>query len=153
MHTKLPEVRELARRAFPAYTGQRFSVEPFTQPLTTTSDWDGGGRDYWCLVNLATNKTWLVPENGPPFVNGGKKFKIGRLPANVALVRHYHGRFESITIYLHPANLRADLLPQKPSLAWPDLGDARLVATTSQPYWRCPAPDFWMRDQATTAGF
>jgi hypothetical protein len=38
-------------------------------------------------------------------------------------------------------------------IAWPALGDARLVATTSQPYWRCPAPDFWMRDQATTAGF
>ena len=38
-------------------------------------------------------------------------------------------------------------------ITWPDLGDARLVPATSQPYWRCPAPDFWVRDQATAAGF
>ena len=36
-------------------------------------------------------------------------------------------------------------------VAWPDLGDARLA--TTQPYWNCPAPAFWMRDQATAAGF
>jgi len=118
MNTKLPEVQALARRAFPGYTGRRFAVEPFTHPLTTTSYWDGGCRDYWCLVNLATHRTWLVPENGTPFVNGGKAFKVGRLPENVALVRHYHGRFENITIYLNPANLRADLLPPKPALDW-----------------------------------
>jgi len=118
MNTKLPEVQELARRAFPDYTGRRFSVEPFTHPLTTPSYWDGGCRDYWCLVNLATNRTWMVPENGTPYVNRGKTFKVGRLPENVALVRHYHGRFEAITIYLNPANIRADLLPQKPSLEW-----------------------------------
>lgn len=59
-----------------------------------------------------------MPENGTPFVNGGKIFKVGRLPENVALVRHYHGRFESITIYLNPANLRTDLLPPKPALDW-----------------------------------
>jgi prepilin-type N-terminal cleavage/methylation domain-containing protein len=38
-------------------------------------------------------------------------------------------------------------------IAWPDLGDARLVPTASQPYWRCRSPDFWVRDYATTDGF
>jgi hypothetical protein len=129
MNTKLPEVQELARRAFPAYTGRRFVLEPFTHPLTATSYWDGGCRDYWCLVNLATNRTWMVPENGTPFVNHGKTFKIGRLPENVALVRHYLGRFESVTIYLNPANLRADLIPPKPALEWAE--SVVLAATRS----------------------
>jgi hypothetical protein len=127
MNTKLPEVQELARRAFPGYTGRRFVVEPFTHPLTTTSYWDGGCRDYWCLINLATNRTWLVPENGTPFVNGGKTFKVGRLPENVALVRHYQGRFESVTIYLNPANIRADMIPLKPALDW---AEAVVLAAT-----------------------
>lgn len=35
--------------------------------------------------------------------------------------------------------------------AWPDLGDARLA--TTQPYWNCAGATFWMRDQATAAGF
>jgi hypothetical protein len=118
MRVNIPEVRELAQRAFPGYSGRNFNVEPFTHPMTTASCWNGGSRDNWCLVNLITNKTWTVPENGTPFVNGGKAFKVGRLPENVALIRHYQGRFEQITIYLNPANIRADMLPQKPALTW-----------------------------------
>jgi hypothetical protein len=118
MNTKLPEVRELAHRAFPEYAGRRFQIEPFTSPIITTSCWNGGCRNYWCLVNLTTNKIWMVPENGNPFINQGKAFKVGRLPENVALVRLYHGRFQAVTIYLNPANIRADMLPQKPKLEW-----------------------------------
>jgi prepilin-type N-terminal cleavage/methylation domain-containing protein len=40
-----------------------------------------------------------------------------------------------------------------PIIAWPDLGDVRLIPDTQQPNWRCPAPDFYLRDNETKAGF
>jgi hypothetical protein len=129
MYINSPEVRELAQRAFPSYNGKRYSVEPFSGPMTTTSCWNGGSRDYWCLVNLVTHKTWNVPENGTPFVYGGKAFKVGRLPENIALIRHKVGGYEYVTIYLNPANIRADMLPQKPALTWAQ--SVVLVATRS----------------------
>jgi prepilin-type N-terminal cleavage/methylation domain-containing protein len=33
---------------------------------------------------------------------------------------------------------------------WMDLGDTRV---DTSPYWRCPAPDYWLRDYNTAAGF
>jgi prepilin-type N-terminal cleavage/methylation domain-containing protein len=38
-------------------------------------------------------------------------------------------------------------------IAFPDLGDVRLLDPTQQPNWRCPAPDFWLRDNNVPAGF
>jgi hypothetical protein len=129
MYIKSPEVRELAQRAFPSYNGNHYRVEPFAGPMTTTSCWNGGSRDYWCLVNLVTNKTWHVPENGNAFVNGGKSFKVGRLPENIALIRYQMGGYNAIIIYLNPANIRAAMLPKKPELTWPQ--SVVLVATKS----------------------
>ena len=131
MHTQHPEVIEMARCAFPAYTGRSFAIQPFAGEMATRSCWDGGSRDYWCLLNLATRKTWHVPENGTPFVNGGKSFKVGRLPANIALAhrRIFRGRDIGITLYLNPANIRADMIPAKPVMEWAE--SVVLAATRS----------------------
>ena len=40
-----------------------------------------------------------------------------------------------------------------PVIGWPDLGDVRLIPDTQQPNWRCPAPDFYLRDTETKVGF
>ena len=116
MRTQLPEVREIAAKAFPEYTGRRFSVQPFTGSMPATSYWSGGSKDDWCLLNLATDKTWRVPENGSPY--SGKAFRVGKLPANIVLVRHTRGTYCSLTIFVNPANLRDDLLPPKPPIEW-----------------------------------
>jgi hypothetical protein len=118
MHIQTPEVKELAAKAFPEYSGKRFEVEPFKGEMQLYSCWNGGSRDYWSFVNLASNKVAPVPENGTPWSNGGKIFRCGRLPENIALVRWSRGRFESITIYLHPSNIRADMLPAPTELSW-----------------------------------
>jgi prepilin-type N-terminal cleavage/methylation domain-containing protein len=36
---------------------------------------------------------------------------------------------------------------------WIDLGDTRIDPPPSSGSWRCPAPDYWLRDYATAAGF
>jgi prepilin-type N-terminal cleavage/methylation domain-containing protein len=38
-------------------------------------------------------------------------------------------------------------------IAWPSLGDVRLLDITQQPNWRAPAPEFYLRDNNTKAGF
>jgi uncharacterized protein len=38
-------------------------------------------------------------------------------------------------------------------IAYPELGDVRLVDATQQPFWRAPSPQYYLRDLATKAGF
>lgn len=113
IHTNAPEVRNLAAQAFPGYNGKTFSVSAFNGPRSLPSCWDSGSRSYYVLVNMATGKTWTVPENGNPFSNGGKTFRIGRLPHNVALVEHHiaFGKDMGIAICVHPENLNRYALP------------------------------------------
>lgn len=110
------EVKELARLAFPDYNGQRFEVLPFEHPLTMTSYWDGGCREYWALVNLATNRVYNVPENGTPWT--GKAFHCRKLPCGIAAVKLTQNRAPYIAIYLNPANIRQDMLPAPVELEW-----------------------------------
>lgn len=63
------------------------------------------------MVNIATGKGIALPENGTPFSNGGKAVRIETLPDGVALICHSMGPYERATIYLNPANIRADMLP------------------------------------------
>lgn len=110
MYINNADITRLVHAAFPDYNGRRTEIEPFTGPRTTQSYWCEGHRDYWALVNLITWKSFLIPENGTPFVNKGRSFRVGRLPENVALIRWSRGRYERVTIYLHPANFRADMI-------------------------------------------
>lgn len=104
LHTSAPEVQSLVRTAFPGYSGKRFTVETFSGPMVLNSYWSGGSRDYWALVNMATGKVFTVPENGTPWTNP-RGFKVGRLPLNLALVRHSKGHYESTCVYVSPENI------------------------------------------------
>lgn len=112
--TKAPEVQDLVRQAFPEYQGKSFAVQIFAGPMTLTSNWSGGQRDYWALVNMSTGRTYHVPENGTPWTRPSG-FKCGRLPLNVALVRLSHGYAKSTCVYVHPENI-TKYLPPAPEL-------------------------------------
>ena len=112
MHIKTPEVKNLALLAFPDFTGKTFKVEPITSTnIELTSYWNSGSRDFHVIVNLESNQTQSVPENGTPFVNGGKPFVLPSLPVNFAIVTLVKCRKDYILIRLNPENFRPDMLP------------------------------------------
>ncbi len=119
MNIKTPEVKALAFLCFPNFTGKTFKVEPVTpNPITLTSYWEGGSRDYHVIVNLETNQTQSIPENGTPYTYGGKAFVLPVLPMNFAIVTYHQGRCDYILIRMNPGNIRADMLPAPIELTW-----------------------------------
>lgn len=104
LYTKAPEVQEIVKAAFPEYAGKRFSVSAFNGPMTLTSYWSGGSRDYFAFVSLESERAVSVPENGTPWVNPNG-FKVDALPENIVLVRYTKGLHESTCVYVRPENM------------------------------------------------
>lgn len=132
IHTNAPEVLDVARRAFPGYSGKTYKVEPFNGPMSLRSTWDSGCHDQWVILPLAgRGRTFTVPENGNPFINGGKTFKCGRLPAGLALVheRIFQGKNLGLTVYVAPENMNRLALPPAVLLS---LDEKIVLAFTSQ---------------------
>ena len=114
-YTDAPEVKEIAKLAFPEYRGNKFSVTTFDGPMELRSYWDSGSRDYWAIVNLLNKRVKTVPENGSPYIR--TVYKLSKLPPNFAVVRYYKGRFEDITIYIGQENL-SKMLPPTNEISW-----------------------------------
>ena len=49
---------------FPNYTGRKVKVSS-GRPLQINSYWDSGSRDYFVFFDLATSKTFTMPQNHP----------------------------------------------------------------------------------------
>jgi len=116
-YTNAPEVQEIARVAFPDYNGRKFSVAPFQGPMNLASNWDGGSKMYYALVNLRTMRTAEVPESGTMHTGGA--YRITTLPPNMAVVAHsiFMGKDSGITIYVNQENL-TKLLPKPDEVSW-----------------------------------
>ena len=107
-----PVARDLARVAFPAYSGRRYKlrvVDPAT-PMNITSYWDGGSRSYYAFVNLATKAVVTVPQNGSGF---DRPIGPTPIPEGCALIEHsiFQGHDVGITIHLRTENATA-MLPK-----------------------------------------
>jgi hypothetical protein len=111
LYTNDPEVKKIARQVFPDYKGNSIEVIEFNGPKQLPSYWDGGSRDYWAIMNLSTNNYKMVPENGTPFVNNGKIFRISKLPPNFAIINYHTGRVHLLRIYVNKDNL-SKMIPQ-----------------------------------------
>ena len=61
------DIKALARKAFPGYTGRKYKLDNSGRSVNVTSYWDGGSRSYYAAVNLSTGATLPVPQNGTPF--------------------------------------------------------------------------------------
>lgn len=116
IYTDSKEAIAIVQAAFPDYrhSSSRLTVEPLTYPVTPTSYWNGGSRDYWSFVRIADLKaSSTLPEAGSGFVQDAKP--IDKLPEGFALVRFTVGSYKSAALYLNPANL-TPLLPAEISL-------------------------------------
>lgn len=97
------------------YEGQKFKAvvtEAVTIPATAGL-WDGGSRDDYTAIDLATGqRAELVYLNAAPW-DGQRREATARLEPGKAVVRHstFQGQDMGLTFYVHPANAAAMLPP------------------------------------------
>jgi hypothetical protein len=95
----------IVNAAFPSYNGRKFRMEIANHPLNVKSYWDGGSRDYFTFVNLATRETASMPAQSAfdPQIAGADAVN---LPAGFVCVEHsiFCGKDGGITIHVQPDN-------------------------------------------------
>jgi hypothetical protein len=111
IHTKDIEALNMVKLVFPDFNKREVSIEEFHGPMRLDSYWDSGSREYWAIINLANKKHKVVPENGTPFSNGGKIYRMAVLPKNLAVIKWKKGGYEYAAIYLNKENMN-QLIPQ-----------------------------------------
>jgi len=107
------DVQAMARRAFPDYGGRKFKLDYSGRPVNVTSYWDGGSRDYYVALDLATGRTLPVPQNGTPF-DGGPVAPDGvSVPPGYIIAEHsiFCGKDMGLTFYVHPDSATKFLPP------------------------------------------
>jgi hypothetical protein len=116
-YSDAPEIRDIVKIAFPSYNGKKFKVDTFSGPMRLDSYWDDGSRDYYAIVNMKTERSKPIPENGS--MQGGKPFRISKLPAGFAVVRNsiVRGQDMGVTIYVNAENL-SKMLPTPDEVSW-----------------------------------
>lgn len=125
----------IAKRAFPSYNGQKYRVTVTEAPISLTSCWQDGSRDYYQVVRLADMQQISIPENGSGYTAVDRAYGPFGLPLNLpaagyAVVEHSIscGKDMGLTIYVHPYNATA-MLPAPAELTWAE--KVVLVATRS----------------------
>jgi hypothetical protein len=125
-----PEIKRVILAAFPNYRKKTASFSAFSESgQNINSYWDGGSRDYYAVVELATMKRGTMPSSSHPYFDvarygmankedgvvkvdhvGNVTLKV--LPEGFALVQTgvFCGKEASAHVYFNPANL-AKLLP------------------------------------------
>lgn len=122
-----PDVLNIIRAAFPSYRKQRASVEDFAAQyggVTINSFWDGGSRDEFAIVELASLSRRPLPtqthpyydlhgltQEGPAVSSENGNVRLTVLPEGFALVRGgvFCGKPTTVTVYVNPANLPRSL--------------------------------------------
>ena len=102
--------------------------------MRLTSNWEGGSRNYWAVMNLGTGNTGAVPENGTPFTQS--LADVTDIPVNAVIGRHciFCGKDLGVTLYVHPDNIRAYMIEAPDTLSFDE--KVVLVAT------RCYKPSY-----------
>lgn len=110
MKVRKRDVAAVVAAAFPDYRGRRFRLHAAARIRLDSVHWDGGSRNEYVAVHLATGRAaparvpapWFVPSNG---------IEVD-LPVGSLVVEHsvFCGKDAGITVHSHPANLAA-LLP------------------------------------------
>ena len=126
-----PEVKRVILAAFPEYRKQRLYLTVFPEHgVQINSYWDGGSRDYFAIVELASLRRMPMPTATHPYfevaargmANQSTQFvesdhvgniTLKMLPEGYALVQSgvFCGKPATAHVYLNSANM-AKLLPK-----------------------------------------
>lgn len=102
---------ELARRAFPGYTGRQFKITISDSPINCASYWSGGSRDYFAFLNLATGEASAQMPAQSAFDRRVEGLDAVPLPPGFACVRHtiFCGKDMGLTLIVRSDNAAAML--------------------------------------------
>ena len=108
-------IKHICLVAFPEWRGKKIKLNT-SIPSCLNSYWDGGSKDSYVFVELATMKTAHLPTNHPFFEKNNPR-DLDRLPAGMVLVEHFIccGKDAGLTIYINVDEL-VSLLPAKMEL-------------------------------------
>lgn len=62
-----PDLKEVVRAAFPSYKKHKVMVSAFHGGVNVNSYWDGGSKDEYAIVELATLKRMPLPTRTHPY--------------------------------------------------------------------------------------
>ena len=125
-----PAIRDIIRAAFPDYKKHRAMLSAFGEHgVRINSYWDGGSKDEYAIVDLATRRREALPNATHPYfevaarglankhdgyveVDHVGNITLKCLPEGFALIRSgwFCGKPATAHVYLNPANL-TPLLP------------------------------------------
>lgn len=119
------------------YQGRRFAVtlcEAVTIPATAGL-WDGGSRDVYSAIDLATGATVTACNDGP--FRGGARDQRLAIPMGVAILRYsiFQGKDCGLTYYLRPEDA-APLLPPPADDLEPTLRAVLQITAQCKPAYR-----------------
>jgi hypothetical protein len=110
----------IVRSAYPEYRGKKVCIEIRDYPIDVRSYWDGGSRDYFVFVNLATMERAPVPTQSAfdPKLEGSDSVQ---LPQGFACVRRsiFCGKDHGIAIMVGSSDI-APMLPAPSAELTPD---------------------------------
>lgn len=95
-----PILERICRAAFPSYGGRKWKLES-RERLSTNSYWDGGSKDTFCIVEIATFLTKSIPSMNPLTVKAREPTDI---PAGAVIVEHsiFCGKQIGLTVHCRP---------------------------------------------------
>jgi len=107
----------LCKTAYPSYSGRKFSVRVTDRALNLRSSWDGGSRDYYTLIDLATGRTSPRLPDQSAFDRPVQGLDAVTLPLNAAVVQHciFRGKDLGLTLIVGPENA-TQFLPTQETL-------------------------------------
>ena len=127
-----PEVRRVVEAAFPSYRKHKAYISAFNGGVNINSYWDGGSRDEYAIVELASLQRRSLPTSSHPYFDVARHGSVNAetatvsvdhvgnitlkiLPEGFALVAAgtFCGKPATAHIYLNPANM-AKYLPAAP---------------------------------------
>lgn len=110
MKTSNPEVKRIAKLAFPEYRGRKFSVVVTDKPMTFQNYWDGGTRDYLQAVQIDTGKVWPPSVMSQNPYNDKAQLAVAPIPGWALVTHNYFcGQDVGLTVLVHPSNVTPGL--------------------------------------------
>ena len=105
MKVRKADVWPVVRAAFPEYNGQKFAVEVKERLTLHDLHWDGGTRNEYVAVKLASGESSRAKVANAPWSERAEGASVD-IPPGIAIVEHsiFCGKDIGIRVYLNPAN-------------------------------------------------
>ena len=123
------EIKAMARKAFPSYKGRKFQLDNSGHAVDLQSAWNSGSRDYFVVLQLGTDNTKAIPQNGTMFDHVNVKATKVQPGFVIAEHTYFMGKDLGITFHVHPETAVA-FLPEPVDLS----RDERIVLAATSAY-------------------